>query len=148
MTSKKLQRITLPATITINNNDELVEVYLKLGEAIKQQKINLNAINAKKVNSEWVFLMGDIYDTPAYTPVKGEIYQHVYVVKKKFWKKNGYVDDICTAEEENKGTLILPPHFHECMEACYECPKNMSIEDVKKILVQWGFTEATPKDEN
>lgn len=59
--------------------------------------------------------------------------QSWYIVDKKFWDENGYVDDSLCLDLSKYGLVDI-------MEACYEFTEELSIEEEKQRLKLLGFT--------
>jgi len=122
----------------------VVEAYLAIGEEIKRRGIDINMINARGVNANWSFLMGEMVE-----PYSDEypFYYYVYFVEKGFFEEEGFIKDSSLNPEIDNGKLVIPTGFdNECMDSCFPSPDNMKEEDVKELLKQWGFTEVFEKD--
>ncbi len=60
----------------------------------------------------------------------------VWLVEKAFYKKYKHLDD-----QERDVHGLLPKEFLNAMEACWEVPQNMSLDDARSLLISLGFTE-------
>lgn len=77
---------------------------------------------------------------------EGNYYQKFIICEKKFWDKNGYIED-----RHIRGDVKLPDYFTEVEESIFDCSNIMEgmsekdqknfLQRAKQDLINWGLIE-------